>query len=87
MDTLKARIDVIGFENPDLTARLQQALTGQGASWALFQVVPLSAPMTGDPMVEATVLALVPADRSLRSLEHAIEAISGDLSVVIAQAA
>jgi glycine cleavage system regulatory protein len=42
--------------------------------------------MTGDHMMQATVLAILPPDCSLRTAEHAIEEISDDLSVV-AQAA
>lgn len=86
METLKARFEVIGFENPELGKLLKLALVRQGVSIASLQLEPLSAPMTGDHLMQATVIATLPPDISLRSAEHAIEEISDDLSVV-AQAA
>jgi glycine cleavage system regulatory protein len=82
MENLQARFEVIGFENPELGKLLQLALLSQGASIASVQVTPLSAPMTGDHMMQATVLAFLPPNCSLRTAEHAIEEISDDLSVV-----
>ncbi|WP_141731358.1 hypothetical protein [Oligoflexus tunisiensis] len=86
METQQARFDVIGFENPEFGKLLQVALVHQGASIASLQVAPLSAPMTGDHLMQATVIATLPADCSLREVEHAIEEISDDLYVT-AQAA
>jgi glycine cleavage system regulatory protein len=86
MENLQARIEVIGFENPEFGQLLKLALARQGVSVTSLQVTALSAPMTGDHMMQATVLAFLPPDCSLRIAEHAIEEISDDLSVV-AQAA
>ncbi len=82
METKQARIEVIGFENPELAQLLRLALTRQGASVASLQLAPLSAPMTGDHLMQATVIAVLPAECSLRTAEHAIEEISDDLNVV-----
>jgi glycine cleavage system regulatory protein len=82
METLQARFEVIGFENPELGKLVQMALARQGASIASVQVAPLSAPMTGDHLMQATVIAFLPPECSLRTAEHAIEEISDDLSVV-----
>ncbi|HYX34613.1 MAG TPA: hypothetical protein VE954_16050 [Oligoflexus sp.] len=82
MDTLQARFEIIGFENPDLGQLLHSVLVGRGASIASVLVAPLSAPETGDHLMHATVIATLPGDISLRSAGHAIEEISDDLSVV-----
>ncbi len=86
MDTRQARIEVIGFENPDLIPLLELALKRQGVAVDSWDVMPLSAPMTGDHLMQATVMAILPPSCTLRTAEHAIEEISNDLSVT-AQAA
>jgi glycine cleavage system regulatory protein len=82
MEGRQAKFEVIGFENPELGKLLQMALAREGASIASVQLDPISAPMTGDHLMQATVIAFLPANCSLRKVEHAIEEISDDLSVV-----
>jgi len=74
--------EIIGFENPDLSDLLRKAFKKQGALITSLKVEPLSAPMTGDHLMQATVVANLPDDVSLRTAEHAIEDISPDLNVV-----
>lgn len=78
----KFLFEIIGFESPEFSDVLRRALTRHGVKVASISVAPLSAPMTGDHLMQATLVAVWPPEISMRSAEHVIEEISPDLNVI-----
>lgn len=80
--TTHAVFEIIGFESPDVFQNLERTINDQGAAITYFQQSELSAPMTGDHLFHAKIIAFLPETLSRKTLMHAIEDISPDLAVL-----
>jgi len=75
------RIEIVGLDRPGIVKAIARTLAAHGANVASLESERRRAPMTGDPMFEAHVLAQVPTEVSVDTLRLALEALAGDLVV------
>ena len=78
------KLDVVGNDRPGIVRQLSAAIAGVGANLEDLQTQLESAPMSGHPLFHALATIALPAGTAAGDLVAAIENLSEDLAVTVA---